>query len=97
MLNENKFQSRLIRRLHDMFPEAIVLKNDPNYLQGVPDILILCEDKWAMLETKKARFAHRQYNQQFYVDKLNVMSFARFISPENEEEVLDELQSALRS
>ena len=36
-------------------------------------------------------------NQRFYIRKLNDMSFARFIYPQNEEEVLYELQQAFRS
>ena len=92
---ESRFQSRLIRKLHKMFPMAIVLKNDPNYLQGFPDILILLGDKWAALESKKNITASRQPNQEYYVNRLGQMSYAAFIFPENEEVILDELQQAL--
>jgi len=91
---ESKFQSGLIKRLKNMFPGCFVLKNDPNYLQGVPDLTIFWGDKWATLEVKKARNASHQPNQDFYVDKMNDMSFSRFIYPENEEEVLNELQQS---
>ena len=40
-MKENKFQSDLIRRLKNMFPGCMIMKNDPNYRQGFPDILIL--------------------------------------------------------
>ena len=92
---ESSFQAHLIKRLRNMYPEGIVLKNDPNFLQGITDILILVEDRWAALETKKDPTSSRRPNQQYYVDKLNRMSFAAFIEPENEEEVLHELQQAL--
>jgi hypothetical protein len=88
---ENKYQSNLIRRLKDRFPGCIVLKNDSSYIQGIPDLIILYEDMWAALEVKKDGRAHHQPNQDYYVCKMDEMSFAAFIFPDNEEEVLDEL------
>lgn len=94
MGKESEFQSRLIRRLKIMFPGCIVLKNDANYIQGFPDLTILHKNKWALLECKRGKEAHRQPNQQYYVEKGKEMSFAAFISPDNEEEVLSDLQQA---
>ena len=91
---ESTFQKKLIKELKEIFPGCFILKNDANYLQGVPDILLLFKNRWAMLECKKAITANRRPNQEYYVDLLNGMSFARFICPENKEEVLDELQQA---
>lgn len=89
---ESTFQSNLIKELKKMFPNCVVLKNDANYIQGIPDLLILFKDKWAALECKKSKNAHKQPNQEYYVNTLDEMSFARFIFPENKKEVLDELQ-----
>lgn len=97
MLREAAYQHKLIKKLRNSFPGCVVLKNDPNYIQGFPDLLVLYEDKWAALEVKNRERAPRQPNQQHYVDKLNKMSMASFIYPENEEEVLNELQQAFRS
>ena len=94
---EKNFQSRLIRDIQKMFPDCIVMKNDPNYIQGIPDLVILEGDKWACLEGKKHKNADHQPNQEYYVDKMNQMSFARFIYPENKEEVLYELQQSFQS
>ena len=94
---ESKFQSRLIKRLRDMFPGCLVLKNDADYIQGIPDLTILHGKNWAILEDKASEDAKKRPNQKYYVDKANGMSFARFICPENEEEVLHELQQAFRS
>ena len=93
-MKENKFQSDLIRRLKDMFPGCMIMKNDPNYRQGFPDILILYKNMWAALECKRSSYASHQPNQDYYVNLLGDMSFAKFIYPENEEEILDELQEA---
>ena len=91
---ENKFQAKLIKELKETFPGCIVMKNDSSYIQGIPDLLILWKDKWAVLECKKNKSAKKQSNQEYYVDKMNAMSFSKFIYPENKEEVLHELQQA---
>lgn len=90
---ESKFQSKLIRRIKDEFPGCIVLKNDPTYLQGIPDLTIFYENTWTALEVKNSAKASHQPNQDYYVDKMNQMSYAAFIFPENEDEVMAELQN----
>lgn len=94
---ERNFQSSLIKEIKDRFPGCIVMKNDADYIQGIPDLTILYNDKWAMLECKRSDSASKRPNQEYYVTKADDMSFARFISPENREAVLDELQQALQS
>ena len=91
---ERDFQARLIRELKEMFPGCIVMKNDASYIQGIPDLLVLYKDKWASLECKKQANAKKQPNQEYYVGRMNEMSFSRIICPENKEEVLYELQQA---
>ena len=92
---ERDFQAKLIKELKVMFKDCIIVKNDPNYIQGIPDLLILYNDRWAALEVKKSATAHHQPNQEYYVDLMDQMSFAAFIYPENKEEILYELQQAL--
>ena len=94
MARESQFQGKLIKRLKTMFPGCIVLKNDASYIQGFPDLTVLWKDKWALLECKRESEAHKQPNQQYYIDKGKAMSFAAFICPENEEDVLHDLQQA---
>lgn len=94
---ENKFQAKLIKDIKKRLPGCIVMKNDSGYIQGIPDLLVLHNDKWAALECKKNETADRQPNQEYYVELMDSMSFARFIYPENREEILDELQSTLRA
>lgn len=96
MSKESSFQSKLIKELKSRFEGCMVLKNDAGYLQGICDLLILYGNKWAALECKASVDAHRQPNQEYYVDKFNQMSYARFIYPENKEEVLDELQQTFK-
>lgn len=90
---ERNFQRRLKKEIEQRLPGAIVGKID--FMQGIPDLLILYKNKWGMLEVKRDENAPHRPNQDFYVDKFNSMSFARFIYPENKKEVLDELCKAL--
>lgn len=92
---ESGFQDRLINKLKDLFPGCMVFKMDQ--IQGIPDLLVLYKNKWASLECKRSAKAKRQPNQEYYVGKMNEMSFSRFVSPENKEEVLDELQQIFES
>lgn len=93
-MRENKFQSQLIKDLKKRFPGCMVLKNDPNYIQGIPDLLILFNYRWAALECKRSEKATKRPNQEFYVNTMNGMSFAAFIYPENKAQVLDEMAKA---
>jgi hypothetical protein len=91
---ERDFQSKLIKKLNFLFPGCFILKNDPSYLQGVPDLIILYKDRWACLEVKASDTAAIQPNQAYYVFQLNQLSFAAIISPETEEDILNDLQLA---
>ena len=95
MGRESTYQSRLIKKLKSEFSGCMVLKNDANYIQGIPDLIVLHNDKWAALECKRSESSPHQPNQNYYVEKMNGMSYAAFICPENEKEVLDGLQQAL--
>lgn len=92
-MRESEFQSRLIRELKVRYPGCIVMKNDANYIQGIPDLTILHGDRWATLECKRSEGASVRPNQLYYVDEMNAMSFSSFISPDNYDEVLGMLDS----
>lgn len=91
---ESGFQDRLIDILKSRFQGCLVFKLDK---QGFPDLLILYGNKWAALECKRSRSATHQPNQDYWVDIMNDMSFAAFIYPENEKEVLYELERAFQT
>lgn len=88
---ENKFKTKLVKEIKDRFPGSMVFHLDPTEIQGIPDLLVLYKDKWAALEGKKDDKAGHQKNQDYYISKMNEMSFASFIFPGNKEDVLDEL------
>ena len=89
---ESKFQANLIKEIKSTFPGCVVMKNDSSHIQGIPDLLVLYKNKWGSLEVKKSANAKHQPNQDYYVNKMNEMSFSRFIYPENKDEVLYELK-----
>lgn len=94
-MNETLYQRRLISKLHSIIPDCFIIKNDPSLNQGMPDLLILVGNQWAMLEVKPFSKAPIQPNQEYYIEFFNEMAFASFIWPEIEEQVLHDLQSAL--
>lgn len=94
---ESTYQARLIRKLEGMFPGCFIIKNDSSYLQGIPDLLVLYRDRWAMLEVKASESADVQPNQPYYVELFDSMSFGAFIYPSNETEILRGLQQAFEA
>lgn len=91
-MKESKFQSDLKKELKKLFPGCIITKLDSGDIQGIPDLLILYKDKWATLENKKSAKATHRPNQDYYVSKMNNMSFSRFIYPENKDTVISDLK-----
>lgn len=94
---ESDFQASLIKEIKRMFPGSWVLKNDPNYLQGVPDLMVLWKRHWAALEVKRSIDEDYEPNQEWYISEFNKMSFSAMICPENREDVLHALQLAFRT
>jgi hypothetical protein len=96
-MNENKFQRYVIERVREMFLGCVVIKNDPTYIQGIPDLTVLTHKGWFCLEVKKSKDAELRPNQYYYLEVLDDLSFARTVYPENLEEVLHELQRTFRA
>lgn len=94
-MRESEYQAKLIKKLDARFPGCLVLKNDSGYLQGIPDLVVFYNNRYGFLEVKASEDSPVQANQPYYVDLLNRMSFADFIYPSNEEEVLRALERAL--
>lgn len=96
-MKESQFQGKLIQELKRRFPGCMVIKNDANYIQGIPDLTVLYRDKWAFLEVKRSGDAPLRSLQDYYITWAESNAFGRFICPENKEEVLNELERTFRT
>ena len=93
---ESEYQNKkLIPMIKKRLPGCMVLKNDPDYIQGIPDLTIFYGERWSMLEVKRSDKASHRPNQDHYISKFNDMGFARFISPETQDEVLSDMEAYL--
>lgn len=93
-MRETAYQRDLVNTLSELFPGCVVIKNDPSYIQGIPDLIVLYGPYWAALEVKISKTASTQPNQPYWVDRLDSMSYSAFVHPDNEEVVLNELKRA---
>lgn len=94
---ERDFQKGLIKEIKQLFPDAIVKKNDPNYIQGIPDLSVDVGPYSYHLECKKSAKSPFRPNQEYYLEQYNKNGgWARVIYPENKEDVLHEMEQTHR-
>jgi len=94
---ESKFKKQFLDGLKIKFPGIIFITPDATARQGMPDVFVIYKDRWAALEFKRSANASRQPNQHYYINAFDELSYASFVYPENQEEVLDALHKALCS
>lgn len=93
---ESSYKDIFLDKVRALLPDTdykkcVIIKNDAGYLQGVPDYTVFYGSKWATLEIKRTKHAHKRPNQQYYVDIMRNMGYSSFVYPENEQQVLMEL------
>lgn len=96
-MRESQYQAELIRKLRQLMPECFIIKLSTEFVQGLPDLLVLLGPRWGMLEVKANVDSPFRPNQEYYLEEFGTMSFASVIHPDNELEVIDELREALKS
>ena len=96
---ENEYKRGLKKRIEERFPGCIILKNDEQMLQGIPDMTILWGYVYAVLEVKRSLDAPFRPNQEYYLERIveQMGGFAYVICPENENEVLDAIQQSFET
>lgn len=65
------------------------------FKRSKPDLIVLFGNRWAAFEFKRSAKAPRRPNQTYYIQKYDAMSHARFVHPENLEEVINEMEDLL--
>lgn len=90
---ESSFQNdSVIKEIKSRIPDALVLKNDPTYLQGIPDLTVIHGGRCALLEVKRDRNALRRPNQEYYIQYIRDQGgYASFVHPDNVDVVLNEM------
>ena len=88
---ESDFQASVIKKIYKRIPGCVIMKNDAQYRQGFPDLTIYHRSEYAILEFKADSNSDYQPNQEDYLRAFGRYTFAKRISPENEEEVLNGL------
>lgn len=91
---ESDFVLDLKDELKRRFPDCFIIKLDANQFQGIPDLLVLWGQYWAILETKRTPRSRNQANQEYYIGLFDDMSFAAFVHPLNYRETLDDMERA---
>lgn len=92
------YKIKLKKKIETLLPGCFIMHQDPaDTHQGIPDWLILWNDRWAMLEVKASEASEHQPNQEYWINRYGELGFTSFIYPENEEEVLNALKSTLTS
>ena len=95
---ESELKGRVKNRIRQRLPYTELTFIEPKtFSRSHPDLVILGLRAWAALEIKRSFDAPKQPNQQYRVDRLNLIGYARFVYPENLEEVLDELERLFTS
>ena len=96
---EAQFKKRFIDRFKNRMDELEIpleVEQQKSNRRSWLDTIFLGPCVWAMLEFKKDEDANHQPNQDYYVDKLNRMCYAAFVSPENEEMVFNEMEELFK-
>lgn len=89
---EGKFQDKLVHDLRQLGFKVIKLDPTTGRQIGIPDLLILKEGFWGMLECKAHKNSKKRPGQQQWVDWAEENSYGRFVYPENYDDVMEELK-----
>lgn len=93
---KRRFKERLHTRMQELGVDIFIIDNKSNR-RSTLDTIVLGPQHWAALEFKRSKSASHRPNQDYYVDQWDQLGFASFVYPENEEEILNELEKLFTS
>lgn len=94
MSKEAQLQRKIITWLKERGCVVIKLSAVPGVPNGIPDVLFLKGKHWGFFEVKASPTARFQPLQKEWVAKLDSMSYARVVYPENWKSIKDELENS---
>jgi len=94
---ESTFKRRFKLDIVARFPDVEIFEPNATHKRSSPDMVLLDVMGWAALEFKRSDDASQQPNQERRIKKLKRKGYAAIVSPENAEEVLDELETLFSS
>ena len=96
MVLEKDFQKTIIKWLRAKGCLVIKYQQNATTRASIPDIIFLKEGFWGAIEVKKSKTSKFQPGQKEMVTKMNEMSWAKVVWPENWKETQKELGEILR-
>jgi Holliday junction resolvase len=96
MAKEADLQSKIIKYLRSKGAIPLKYQQNATTRASIPDILFLKEGFWGAIEVKRSKTAKYRPGQKEMVAKMDAMSWARVVYPENWSEVQKELSEILR-
>lgn len=91
MTPEAKFQSKIVKHLRSKGFWVMKLKPGFGVPAGTADIFFCKEGFYGWLEVKASKKAKKQPGQEAFIAKMAAWSYARFVYPENWEEIKAEI------
>ena len=95
-MKEADFQSKIVKWLRSKGCMVLKYQQNATTRAGIPDIIFLKEGFWGAIEVKKSKTAKFRPGQKEMVAKMNEMSWAKAVYPENFDETKKELEEILR-
>lgn len=94
---ESKFKRQFKDDIRTRFPDVEIFEPNATHKRSSPDMVLLDVMGWAALEFKRSENAPQQPNQDKRIKRLRLKGYAAIVSPENAEEVLDDLETLFSS
>ena len=94
-MKEADFQSKIVKWLRSKGCMVLKYQQNATTRAGIPDIIFLKEGFWGAIEVKKSKTAKYRPGQKEMVAKMNEMSWAKAVYPENWDETKKELEVIL--
>ena len=93
---EKNFQSKIIKYLKAKGCVVIKYQQNATTQASIPDVIFLKDGFWGAIEVKKNKTARFRPGQKEMVAKMNDMSWAKVVYPENWSETQKELCELLK-